>query len=192
MSIRLSLLPFKGMEQTDIDNLIQDLRFLSLKVTVAEEMGIPAGAYTPQRRQYRADAFLDRARLKRGDRILAVTNLDLYSGTLNFVFGLAELPGKAAVISLYRLRMDADRATFRDRAVKEAVHELGHTFGLQHCTNPECVMVFSNSLEDTDRKNREFCGLCSKDWRKFATVNNSQKESEPGAKIFNENLEDCE
>ncbi len=178
MSVQLSLLPFKGIDKTDLDNLIQDLRFLGLKVTVVEETEVPVGAYNPQRRQYRADAFLDSARLKRGDRVLAVTNLDLYSGTLNFVFGLAELLGKAAVISLYRLHLDADQATFRDRAVKEAVHELGHTFSLHHCTNPECVMAFSNSLEDTDRKNREFCGLCSKKWRKFAEV---KRMSEPAA-----------
>jgi len=46
------------------------------------------------------------------------------------------------------------------RAVKEAVHELGHTFGLDHCSDPRCVMHFSNMLADTDRKGREFCPSC--------------------------------
>ncbi len=182
MRVQLSLVPFKGIDKADLNNFVQDLRFLGLKVTIVEEAEVPAGAYNPHRRQYRADAFLDSARLERGDRVLAVTNSDLYSGRLNFVFGLAELPGKAAVISLCRLRMDADQATFRDRAVKEAVHELGHTFGLQHCMNPECVMTFSNSLEDTDRKNREFCGLCSKNWKKTATANNSKEEIRAGGR----------
>ncbi len=181
MTVQLSLLPFESVDKADLDNLIQDLSFLGWKVTVVEETEVPAGAYNSQRRQYRGDAFLDSARLKCRDRVLAITNLDLYSGTLNFVFGLAESPGKAAVISFQRLRTGADEATFRDRAVKEAVHELGHTFGLQHCTNPQCVMAFSNSLEDTDRKNRKFCGLCDRRWRKFATVNKGNERA-PGAR----------
>jgi archaemetzincin len=44
--------------------------------------------------------------------------------------------------------------------VKEAVHELGHMFGLDHCSDLRCVMHFSNSLADTDRKGRDFCPSC--------------------------------
>jgi archaemetzincin len=68
-----------------------------------------------------------------------------------------------AVISLMRLRIGADKETFRRRAVKEAVHELGHTFGLSHCASPRCVMRFSNSLADTDRKGSEWCELCEQE-----------------------------
>ena len=47
------------------------------------------------------------------------------------------------------------------KQVKEAVHELGHTRGLGHCADPRCVMAFSNSLADTDRKGKEFCARCT-------------------------------
>ena len=92
--------------------------------------------------------------------MLAVTACDLYVEGLNFVFGLAERPGSAAVISLYRLGIGARAETRRLRTLKEAVHELGHTLGMSHCPNPGCVMHFSNSLGDTDRKAASFCQSC--------------------------------
>ena len=56
--------------------------------------------------------------------------------------------------------MAPDDALFLQRAVKEAVHELGHTCGLGHCRNPRCVMFFSNTLHDTDVKGPGFCTAC--------------------------------
>ena len=35
--------------------------------------------------------------------------------------------------------------------------EMGHTFGLAHCDDPNCVMWFSNNLAETDRKGTRFC-----------------------------------
>jgi len=56
--------------------------------------------------------------------------------------------------------MKPDKGLFRERILKEAVHELGHTFGLSHCSSPSCVMFFSNSLPGTDRKKSDFCPEC--------------------------------
>lgn len=55
-----------------------------------------------------------------------------------------------------------DQGLFHKRVLTEAVHELGHTYGLGHCKNLRCVMFFSNSLVDTDRKGPEFCPDCKK------------------------------
>jgi archaemetzincin len=73
--------------------------------------------------------------------------------------------GPAAIIALPRLRqsfygLPEDEALYHERAVKEAVHEMGHTYGLGHCRNRRCVMAFSNSLLDTDAKSRHFCARC--------------------------------
>lgn len=97
--------------------------------------------------------------------VLALTTLDLYVPYLNFVFGEAHCPGKVALISLFRLNPEfygqsADKQLFYERAVKEAVHEVGHTLGLGHCHHSLCVMFFSNSIMDTDLKRVEFCEKC--------------------------------
>jgi predicted Zn-dependent protease len=96
-----------------------------------------------------------------------VDTYDLYVPELNFLFVLANRDGTRALIALLRLReifwgRREDNALFLARAVKEAVHELGHTYGLLHCRDRRCVMAFSNSLADTDYKGQEFCPTCRK------------------------------
>ena len=103
-------------------------------------------------------------------KILGIVDHDLFVPELNFVFG--EAGSKAAVISLTRLRqtfyrLPEDQNLFDRRTLTEAVHELGHTYGLGHCENPRCVMFFSNSLSDTDRKGPEFCPRCTKNLQSF-------------------------
>jgi predicted Zn-dependent protease len=97
--------------------------------------------------------------------ILGICNFDAYSSGLNFVFGQASLTGGVAAIYLPRLRQEfyglgADKSIFIERVLKEATHEVGHTFGLNHCPKRSCVMHFSNSLADTDRKAKDFCNVC--------------------------------
>lgn len=100
-----------------------------------------------------------------GVKTLGITDADLYAPDLNFVFGQAQLPGDRAVMSIARLRPEfhdeePDRELLVERAVKEAVHEIGHTLGLRHCDDPRCVMHFSRTLADTDRKGRSLCAGC--------------------------------
>ena len=103
------------------------------------------------------------------NRVLGVLDVDIFSKFLNFVFGVADLSKSksfgSALISVTRLRENFYRRTenvafFELRILKEAIHELGHTFGLEHCTNI-CVMKSSNDLEDTDQKPPKFCEECT-------------------------------
>ncbi len=121
------------------------------------------------RGQYYSTAILQR--LERAAdpdaRALGVTTADLYVPVLTFVFGEAQLDGNCAVVSTARLHeefygMPASEARLRERLVKEAAHELGHTFGLRHCGDWRCVMASSHAVERLDVKSAEFGRACRK------------------------------
>lgn len=98
-------------------------------------------------------------------KIVAITDGDLFIPVLTFVFGEAQLGGPAAVVSTARLRVDQNgfpcpSDTFRARLRKECVHELGHAFGLAHCTLSRCAMNRSNSVSEVDVKSWLLCREC--------------------------------
>ena len=121
------------------------------------------------RRQYYSTAILQRLECASDldARILGVTACDLYVPVLTFVFGEAQLDGNCAVVSTARLQegfygLPRREDLHRERLVKEAAHELGHTFGLRHCADWRCVMSSSHGVERLDVKGTEFCARCRK------------------------------
>jgi archaemetzincin len=127
-------------------------------------------AFNKNRKQYNSSLILNdlgvfAAKREEYHRVLGVVEVDLFASGLNYVFGEAFVLGRAALISVKRLKPEfygekPDTGVFMLRTQKEAVHELGHTFNLQHCPRTFCVMHFSNSIFDTDKKESLLCDQC--------------------------------
>lgn len=105
-------------------------------------------------------------------KIIAITDGDLFIPVLTFVFGEAQLGGVAAVVSTARLCVDASGVPcapelFRARLRKECAHELGHTFGLAHCTLSRCAMSRSNTVPEVDAKTWQLCRGCREQLRQL-------------------------
>jgi len=153
------------------DEIMEELRdrvggIFHCPAEIKAGFGDLAQAYNPARKQYLSSELLaGLERAEREERVVGIADVDLYVPRLNFVFGEADVVSGTAIVSLYRLRQEyyglaPDEDLFLERATKEIVHELGHTFGLGHCLNNKCVMHFSNSLADTDLKEAHFCTMC--------------------------------
>lgn len=179
--MKVNIIPIEDIPKTVKRSISQGLKevyssFLD-EVELEPEVELPSKAYDPSRDQYRAEMILQHLSSEfagKEGKILVVTSEDLYSQGLNFIFGQAQKPGKLALISLHRLRPEfwgdrKDPDLFLNRSVKEAVHELGHTFGLEHCEDVNCVMTFSNRIEHTDRKKMHFCEKCEEKLKRFST-----------------------
>ncbi len=166
-NFQITLLPFgKDVSQRDLrilnEKLFERLSLLNPNIQIQDHETIPTQSYNSKRNQFLGKHFLEIAHSHKGNKVLGITNVDLYTPELNFIFGQAEINGKTCVISLNRLRPDVKRSIYESRMVKEAIHELGHTFGLRHCEDRFCVMHFSNCLNDTDIKGEEYCAECKK------------------------------
>ena len=143
-------------------------RELRSRAVIADERVDAAFARHPERNQYHSTAIIEHlARLNGSHQelLVGVTELDLYIPILTFVFGEAQLGGTIAVVSYHRLTQEfyglpSDPALLTERLVKEAIHEVGHTAGLTHCDDYECVMAATHAVEWLDLKGAAFCAEC--------------------------------
>jgi archaemetzincin len=166
--VKISLIPIGDIEKSILAPLRKGLADkFHTEVCLRYSLPEPDYAHNTKRGQYLANpvilALTRHEAYGESERVIGVMDHDLFVPELSFVFGVAR--GPMALISLTRLRQEfyglpEDRELFMKRIMTEAVHELGHTFGLEHCKNPRCVMFFSSSIADTDRKGFRFCPLC--------------------------------
>jgi archaemetzincin len=129
---------------------------------------IPHDSLDVKRGQYQSVEFMKMLAQKvprDASRILGVTDVDLAIPMLSFLFGQAQFDGPVAVVSLCRLHQEfyglpAQENLLRERTVKEVLHELGHTFGLVHCSESTCAMSLATHIELVDAKTERYCDRC--------------------------------
>ena len=142
--------------------------FYGLDVKILERVELPKAAWYPPRRRWRAEKLLDflRARLPAdGARVLGLTAADISTtkGKIEDwgVMGLGEVPGTAGVISTFRCHKRARNDQHaRERLAKVAVHEIGHTLGLDHCPVRGCLMEDAEGSVLTSDREYDLCPRC--------------------------------
>ena len=180
MTVEIIVQPVLALlDYRTLDNLRNDIsrEFENIKVSVASGSNYSGliqpkkdvtfqSSFDKHRNQWYSpkllDWFFEKFRPNKDTKVLFVLDVDAYSNGLNFVLGEAFRKGGLGAIYLPRLRQEfyglkPDNKLFYKRMVKESIHELGHVFGFFHCQNPRCVMHFSNTLSDTDDKEKSFC-----------------------------------
>ncbi len=166
---KIDLIPIAFHDRALLEHLRKRLgEVLHVEVNLLEVELNPERAFDSSRQQYHSAemlALLLAFAPSFDSKILGVTGLDLFVPILTFVFGQAQLNNRAAIFSTYRLANEfygipPSRERFEERAIKEALHELGHTFGLRHCFDNPCAMNPSSYVEDIDLKPEGYCGKC--------------------------------
>lgn len=153
----------------DWEKLGQNLeRIFGLRVKKIGPVDLPDFAFNSEKKQYDASKILqDISGITFDDleKSLAITNKDLFVEGYNYIFGQGDNPGRLSIVSSFRLdpknyEENFNKDLFNERLLKEAIHELGHNFGLPHCPEKSCPMHFSNNVTDTDFKKVELCEKC--------------------------------
>ncbi|RYG40965.1 MAG: hypothetical protein EOO01_26180 [Chitinophagaceae bacterium] len=134
---------------------------------------LPASAYYRPRARYRADGLINYLSKLRGNYRFAVglTSKDISTTKGSIpdygIFGLGTLNNTGCVVSTFRLSKRASPALVIERLQKVVLHEIGHNYGLAHCTSSEpCFMKDAlGKISTVDQEPMNMCASCRKSAR---------------------------
>ena len=169
--ITIRIQPFDDMPQTKVNDVFLRIKKIYPHTVLLAPIPLPAPAYYKERDRYRADSIIAYLSRNTTDTCVTIglTAQDVSTtGKGNIkdwgVMGLGYQPGNACVVSTFRL----NKHHLPDQLFKVAVHELGHTQGLPHCTTTTCFMRDAEGGNHLDEETG-FCPHCrnvlvSKGW----------------------------
>lgn len=169
--MKIYVVPLELKNKSLLDHVVAELSSkLSAEILVDNTIIPFDNAHSTGRLQYYSTQLLANAAQKSSymdGKVLILTSLDLYVPALTYIFGEAQLGGKHSIVSACRLHEEfysgmSNESLLIERTIKEALHELGHNFGLKHCDDWDCVMHSSPGIEEVDIKGKFFCRECSK------------------------------
>ena len=167
----IAILPFKDVDSNLVKILADSLRKkMSVEFVVLATQSLPASAFYKPRQRYIADSllvFLRNANNNRYEKIIGITTKDISTRKGDIenwgILGLGSCPGEACVVSTFRAgKNKVSTSHFLRRITTLALHELGHTYGLEHCPVATCLMKDAEgkmNLDDGDT----YCNKC-RDW----------------------------
>lgn len=167
-STEIAIQPYGNIPPSYVSYVYTHLKEICAGIVINNTKPLPLSAYTEARKRYRADSLVDMLSREtpNGQITIGLTIQDI-SYTMNGypdwgIFGLSECPGKACIASSFRSKTDKPAGLYFT-----AIHEIGHTMGLPHCTSPSCLM---NDANGHTIEAIEFCPKCKaflreKGWR---------------------------
>jgi len=170
-AVTILVQPFKDLKPESIAFITNEIKKVYPHIKVLKPINLPENAYYKERNRYRADSiikFLDQ-RTKENFVTIGLTSKDISTtkGKIKDygVMGLGFKPGKACVASKFRL----SKKNSEEQFFKVAIHELGHTQGLAHCSEKHCFMRDAEGKNPTDEET-DFCEKCkrvliNKNWK---------------------------
>jgi archaemetzincin len=148
---------------------LQLIENYGVDVVIKPALPLPKQAYYPARARYRAEKLLTFLETtdKTADKILGLTTVDISTTKGKYpdwgILGQGQLGGRPCVVSTFRMRGSARNATeslFQSRFAKVVAHELGHTYGLEHCPKKGCLMEDAKGTVKTVDGETDFCADC--------------------------------
>jgi archaemetzincin len=157
----IDIQPYEGLSEDIVNYVYSELKKVCPKVNLLKVKPLPKRAYYKPRNRYRADTIiaLQRDYTLDGHVTMGLTNKDISSDNGAIydwgIMGLGFIDGKACVASTFRV----SKTKTKEQYFKVAIHELGHTQGLDHCPDVTCLMTDANGKNNTD-KEIGFCKKC--------------------------------
>ncbi len=166
----IALLPIGEIPEIRIKSVAAHIEgYFNLCTEILPPLANPLYAFHKKRLQYSAAAIIDKMAPEVPEdyeKIIGLVDVDIFVPILTYVFGEAQQGGRCAVVSFHRLKKNSDgssptEAQVLERSAKIALHELGHLFGLYHCTDDKCLMHFCGDLDELDKTPLSLCRYCS-------------------------------